>query len=364
MNLYELLPAIIRYKDGVASGNVGLSANDGIVKKIVDSIEEEAQTSADLVAGLKDLISIEEADEQYLPHIARSLGTGFAASWSADRRRLFLRALMLFYFQSGQHQVWKALLRFSGYPGVEITELWKNEIYSKGEYSITQDEDYYTNDYHAARVDLFLAYSGPISVVNSASGAPVYIDVGIGLFKQAEVLYSGFVTVTNSANGNPIYLNVIAGMLYTLGSALLTANIVVTDSSIGVPVYIDVKDGLCRGADETISDDSYNLIDQFRPIHVLIRTQHLQTNLEDVVDPLENDVVVPGAGLAVTEQLAVASDVCASLCETVCEVFCEAGSCEGTFELTLTCVLSCEVSCQSICETGCQTGCEVIVEVP
>ena len=359
MELYNLLPSIFKYKDGIAIGNSSLSTEEGTLEKIFDAIQNEVDTSADLVEGLKQLIDADEADAKYLPFLSRFLGVSFVSTWTEARRRLFLRSLVLFYFQSGQHELWKALLRFLGHPGAEILELWKSEIYATGGYTADNSDDYYDSLYHAARVDLLLQYSGPVSVVNALTGTPVFLVLVAGYFKLGGALYSGTISVVLTTTGLPIVLNVVLGVLQNLSGTLYNGSITITNSVTGAPVFISSQDGISISGDGTLSRIATELIDEFRPIHVLIRTQDYQTEMSDGAISFDSDSIVPGAGLAVVEELDDVSDSCFNSCETFCEAFCEAGSCEGSFELTLTCVASCEVSCQSACEVGCETGEEV-----
>lgn len=123
---------------------------------------------------------------------------------------------------------------------------------------------------------------------------------------------------------------------------------------------VDVLSKSGATLNQTLSAEEKALLDNFRPIHVLIRPNSLLvSDSTDSVQDLDSDNVSPLAALSVEEALDGASDVCAVLCETRCEAACEAGSCEGTFEITVTCILTCEVGCETgSCEITCEFGSE------
>jgi len=109
-----------------------------------------------------------------------------------------------------------------------------------------------------------------------------------------------------------------------------------------------------RKADETYlapTDEIRTMLEQFRPIHVLIRTFGEAITYDDVeVPPISESFAGLAAGGWI-DGLAPASDSCISSCETYCETSCEASSCEGTIEIVLTCI------------SGCQTGCETTGDI-
>ena len=79
MDLYSLLPAVIRFKDSLTKGSVG----EGVVERIIYMMEQEGETTGDLIAGLLDQINPDECDAKFLIYI--SLTLGFAVSENAGQ---------------------------------------------------------------------------------------------------------------------------------------------------------------------------------------------------------------------------------------------------------------------------------------
>jgi len=110
-------------------------------------------------------------------------------------------------------------------------------------------------------------------------------------------------------------------------------------------VDVDAADG--TRLNETLTTQEKVLLDNFRPIHVLIR--QLSNEVVDksvTLQSIDSDDVDIEAGLLVQETLEEISDVCTVDCESHCEAVCEAGHCEGTFEFSTTCLSGCEVACE------------------
>jgi len=156
MDLYRLLPEIVRAKDRLASG-VGLNLDDQetILQKIFYLLEQECDTTDELREGLKELYSFETCPVEYFPLLERFLGTQWPAEWPEERRRLVLSAIVKLYHTSGQRLSWVAVLNLFGHTGFFPWELWKETIYEDFDYSLygEDDGDYYYQ-YHAARIDI------------------------------------------------------------------------------------------------------------------------------------------------------------------------------------------------------------------
>lgn len=122
---------------------------------------------------------------------------------------------------------------------------------------------------------------------------------------------------------------------------------------------IDVDSKTGSRLNETLTDDERALLDNFRPIHVLIRGYGLMVGTETTsLNNMDSDVASGTAALELSEDMASASDTCLVICETRCEAICEAGTCEGTFEISTTCVATCELGCETGCELSCEVGTE------
>jgi len=156
MDLYRLLPEIIRARDRLASG-VGLNLDDQetILQKIFYALEEECDTTDDLTIGLSDLYNFDTCPPQYFPLLELFLGTQWPADWSEERRRLVLSAIVKLYHTSGQRLSWVAVLNLFGHTGFFPWELWKETIYEDFDYSLYgADDGSYYYQYHAARIDV------------------------------------------------------------------------------------------------------------------------------------------------------------------------------------------------------------------
>jgi hypothetical protein len=268
MDLYGLLPAVVRYFDRYSSGITGLDATETTLQKIVYAIEQETDVSNNLVVELQTLFDADNVREQFLNLIGKFLGCNFFGSWPEDKRRLFAKALIKLYHSSGQKECWKAVLNFLGYNGAVPYELWKDTVYEDFDY-FRNEGDYY-GVYHAARID-----------VDSKSG----------------------------------------GLL-----------------------------------NEFLSEEDIKLLDNFRPIHVLIQKQgEFVCEKDDTLIQVDQDDFSANSELQIEEVLDDVSDTCTKSCELHCEAVCEAGSCEGFFEISVTCITNCEL----FCETGCEDVCEV-----
>ena len=127
----------------------------------------------------------------------------------------------------------------------------------------------------------------------------------------------------------------------------------------GYPLHsarVDIKTG---STDILLSDEELNILEKYRPIHVLIKGKGSRIVLSDSVTQDIADSVVFGSNtLRIDDDLEYVSDSCLSACEGACELLCEAGQCEGSFEVTITCVANCELFCETGCEASCETQAE------
>lgn len=118
---------------------------------------------------------------------------------------------------------------------------------------------------------------------------------------------------------------------------------------------VDVKAENGSLLNSSLTDQENDLLEHFRPIHVLIRdTGMLVHDESNVINSLSGDLVEVGGTLVVEEDLCAVTDSCTSGCQAQCEVGCEAGNCEGSFEFSISCISNCEL----LCEIGCEAACE------
>jgi len=162
MDLYRLLPAVLRLKDSATKGSV----SEGIIERLVYALEQESDVTNDEVAGLLDLINADECDGQYLLYISLTLGFAVSdtdTSPTLDFSRWFVKNLISFYKIKGTHPSWiKQWSYVENEPTMRAWELWKDEPYERGPYyRYGEDEgDYYQGIIHAARFDLYRLVAG------------------------------------------------------------------------------------------------------------------------------------------------------------------------------------------------------------
>jgi len=276
VDLYSLLPAVVRYYDRYSSGIVGLDTTETTLQKVVYAMSQETAVSEALIVELQTLLDADNVRVQFLYLISKFLGVKFFGAWPEDKQRLFVKSLEKLYKASGQKKCWKAILNFIGYNGAQPYELWKEDIYEDFEYFRSSGQ--YYGGYHAARVD-----------VDALSGS---------------------------------LLN------------------------------------------DLLTEQELELLDNFRPIHVLIRKDGELVDKADTLVQIDQDDFSGGSSLLVEETLNSVSDTCIKACELHCEAGCEAGSCEGTFEISVNCVTNCELFCEVGCEDVCEiTGIELLVGI-
>jgi len=247
MQLYRLLPAIVRERDRLGSGVTDELSEETVLQKIFYAIEQEGGTTEQLTEGLRELLDPASCPVLYLPLLEFLLGSRWPAIWPESRRRLAIASVVKLYHHSGQRLSWVGVLNLLDNVGFFPWELWKESIYETTHYSrYGGGVDGYYGLYHAARVDL-------------------------------------------------------------------------TDGT----------------TDLALTEAQWDLIEIFRPIHVLLRRQGLAI---DDIDPdsavdLDSDVVVGTPTLGVTEMLSEADDlmsmtiICVATCESACE-----GACETSIE--------------------------------
>ena len=99
MELYNLLPEIIRRKD---QGTKGAGSAETVLERIFYAFETDVGTSKDLVDGLRDLFDISNCPKQYLPLLQRFLGSSWPGEWGQQKIRKVLKGLVKLYHTSGQ----------------------------------------------------------------------------------------------------------------------------------------------------------------------------------------------------------------------------------------------------------------------
>ncbi len=145
--IYELLPLFLKMKDMEASGSSG---QDPILKKIIDSVEEQVVGTERFAVGLLQLHNVLTTNVEYLPFINRLLGSSYYDGWTDDLKRLFSsEAIPWHKIHSTAFSVNKKL-KYRALGAYTITELYKHDqTDERGDYSTVQDGDH---PYRAARI--------------------------------------------------------------------------------------------------------------------------------------------------------------------------------------------------------------------
>lgn len=297
MDLYGLLPAIVRFKDRLASGIVGQNPAESLLQKFFYALEQEGETTEGLIDGLRDFVEAESCPAEYLPLLEGLLGSEWPASWPESRQRLAIAALVKLYHNSGQRLSWRAVLNLLQHVDFFPWELWKEEVYEDFDYCLygTDAGDYYC-PYHAARVDIrkadetyrtlidaekaLLETFRPIHVlireipvleeivetdVTSSVSSSEAFEAGLVVEDElsdasdsysiavscvascetacevggGEVGFTGNVITTDPASGDPVLLIIVAGQVTNY-----TGNVSVIPPVTGAPQLLTISGGL------------------------------------------------------------------------------------------------------------------------
>ena len=147
LSLWDLLPTIIRIRDTESV----LPGEEGVLQRIVAAFQEEAEVTKLEIDGLADLADVRECPIEYLPLIAKLLGIRYTATWSEEKRRIFVLAAGYLWHSKGTKESWTAILQSYNYVDYFPWELWKSIIYETTDYSLWPD---YDHPFKAARVDI------------------------------------------------------------------------------------------------------------------------------------------------------------------------------------------------------------------
>lgn len=153
MDLYELLPSVIRTQDRLGSG-VGSTTQETILQKLFYALSEVVGTTEQITEGLSDLYNSVTCDAQYLPLLQYMLGSTWPGEWPESRRRQVVSSLVKLYHHSGQRLSWTSVLNLLGYSGFFPWELWKQDVFEDFDYFLEGGADGYYGIFHAARVDI------------------------------------------------------------------------------------------------------------------------------------------------------------------------------------------------------------------
>jgi hypothetical protein len=149
VQLYDLLPLIIRIKDAEASGDV---SGGPILKQIVGMLQEQFGETEELIAGLKALYNVVTTNTEYLTLINQLLGSSYYDGWTDDLIRFFTSDALAFHKMHGTVFGINKKLKYRSDGKYSVSELYKHEPNEMGDYSLNKNG---THTYKAARVAVF-----------------------------------------------------------------------------------------------------------------------------------------------------------------------------------------------------------------
>lgn len=161
MDLYSLLPAIVRLRDSATIG----STSEGVIQRLIYTLEQDSDVVADEITGLLDLINSDECDPKYLLYISMMLGFAISDLSTSETpslkfARWFVKNLVSFYKIKGTHLSWQKQWTYVDNESLmRAWELWKSNVYERGVYYRYGGGNYY-GIFHAARVDLYRELAG------------------------------------------------------------------------------------------------------------------------------------------------------------------------------------------------------------
>ena len=273
----------------------------------------------DLVAldSFKDLLNPDTAPAQFLPLMAESLGLALPDNATELKQRAIIRGLMDLYKTRGRKLSWKGFFRLIGLD-VEVIPLHKdklladrNENYSQVRYETERVEGEFVGPSGNAAYSGFLqrAPIRPGTVIftdgdevwrdvelgvllgsKGGTGTVVYADGRFELFKKEGDTAPG--TVTSD------YDSVSKEFPFQAARVDLDVFLLPFDTETGTvfePNCNTPPEGeLLEFVDDQFIDRLKRHMEQFRPIHVLLRTLALQVQLDEELCDWASDRVVCG----------------------------------------------------------------------
>ena len=354
MDLYRLLPAIVRFHDEEASGGEVIP----VLRRIVQAIELQGQSTQDDIAGLADILDIDVCDEKFLPYLSFINGERPFSDWPVLKKRMFVGDLAFLYKIKAMPKSLMALLYLFGVIDIGVAELFKTQLHETFDYIRVREYQ----GLRAARIEYYH--------VNSDGEETCRVP----------------------------FLQHVSGMANTCPS-------ISVDGIMSVNSVVDISD--------VLPEDKIEVLRRMYPIHVLERRSgHLEDGKQEIMsdelasltegsmycscqfmcetacetdcesggetsgDPglcdfqllgeWEESVSLDDAGYyASFDPLPVS---CAGLqvyIEDICQSGCEAGACQGGACEGYGCQVWCQNNCQDTCTVmGCQVACEATCENP
>ena len=387
IQLYKLLPSIIRLKDSLAS-----AGDEGNLEKITYALEQEAMRGRDEIAGLTSLVNPDTCPPRYLLYQSLMLGGDMPAGHTVHWRRNYIKSLVKVWKIKGTHPSWRLRITETGH-NANAVELYKDEIY--------EDDGYFTDPgyygyYRAARFDL---YVGGVRLSRSESEA---ILAYLELVRPIHVLLRAFMELWDTTDifpgafdDNTTYYTQnwegqVVGQFSESFDAADDASVRITETepfpcttkNLEIVTDCVVQCELaCQDCCEMISCELYCTFACEPAGCEGWCENNCQLNCEYGCTAGEGCQLACTAACTyscttVCEQAcqwgcqdacqAPCQLACEDLCEPACQGACQLGACEGgtcqnvcTTGCMLTCELYCEVNCQLTCELYCEGGCEM-----
>jgi len=302
-SFYELLPAIIKLRDAISSGQ----ESDTLLQKIFYMLDQEADWADGKINTIYDLIDPNDCPEEYLPMLATLVDFPLQGGWTEDKKRMAILGAVKLYCRKGVVASWRAVLAMFGHPEMDIQELYKNEIHPVDGYST--EKDYF--DFPAARIDL-TEYG---STILPPDTDPVW--QGIELMRPIHVLVRRDLVKDE------------------------TQDAISASDSTEAGSFSKITD--CAGM---LSDGDVTLPGEECQVGLQI-SSYACTNFS--CEATSCETFCEGSCESICETECETS--CQIGCENVCQTFCE-GECESFCEGT--CTVSCQVWCQLYCQQNCQ----------
>ncbi len=357
IGLYDLLPLILRTRDSEAS-----DGPDGpILKRVLESIQAEVDTTTDLIEGLRDLIDIKSTDTLILSLLCKGFGSTIPQNISDDfKKREFTRELVNSYKIKGMVLSWIRMIKLRELGNYTPVELYKSQYGENLNYSPVQTDEF---PYRAARV-LFQS-SGYGAALESLPTWDELIGGGsweglLGPIQWQELLESGDWASILEGRSKELLIG-----QWCKDHTGLVSNQLGYTQALALMNTIEVV-----------------------PIHVLPPIPVCSTVIADFVketcDSLNGTTIhySPADGKSFCQErceydvqnAACVTENCESFCEVNCEVVQETYETPSgeddvgcTTECQCGCVLGCEIACESSCEgdnceikceRNCQAGCQ------
>jgi len=168
IDMYKLLPDMVRWFDHSASVDTAGETN---VSKILYSWEQEYEATRLDIAGLADIINVDDCAPKYLFYLSSLLGTMTGVEGSEiDFKRWFVKNLTYFYKKRGTHLACDKQFQWVLGRLYKLHELWKTIPHEHGDYF--RSPDYYAN-IKSARFDVYFEDDGNRQYLTPSQARPI-----------------------------------------------------------------------------------------------------------------------------------------------------------------------------------------------